>query len=95
MRTRRSSKRKGSSRIIVVTMVGVGSIAAAVAGAFVLPSLTSSHTGSRAAAATPTLCQNLEIDAAGQIRDRGMVPCSRIVGQGRRMHAVRDGFTTR
>ncbi len=94
MAARRSSKGKGSSRIVIV-MVGIGSIAAAVAGAFVVPSLMSSHTGSRAAAATAGLCQNLEIDATGQIRDRGMVPCSRIVGQGRRMDAVRDGFTNR
>ncbi len=95
MATRRSSKRKRSSRIVVAAMVGLGSIAAAVAGAFVLPSLMSSHTASRAAAATPALCQNLEMDAAGQIRDRGMVPCNGILGQGRRMDAVRDGFTNR
>ena len=48
--------------------------------------------GARAAAG---LCQNLEIDGTGQLRDKGLVSCEKVVGQGRRIDLVRDSFSKR
>jgi len=94
MRTRRSSK----SSILVVVMIGAGSLAAAVAGALLLPSLMSAgseHPSAMGARAAAGLCQNLEIDGTGQLRDKGLVSCEKVVGQGRRIDLVRDSFSKR
>jgi hypothetical protein len=90
MRKRRSS----TSSIRVVVIIGVGLFAAAVAAAFALPRLISAG-GEPLPALAAGLCQSLEIDGTGQLRDKGMVSCDKLVGHGRRIDQVRDSFYPR
>lgn len=88
---KRSSK--GSSRRPRLMMVGASvGLGGAVITAVLAGMLGGLSHDAPVPPGTPRMCPNLEIDASGHIRDKGVIPCNNPMTQNRRVDLIRDGF---